>query len=515
MKSLKRCIYLSLVATLFAATLHADEPQVFIRGIRPLGMGGAFVAISDDQNAIFYNPAGLTQRQGSEFIAFELPISISQDVLNFYDFYNDNQNTLQNFSNLSQNQQVSLLNEINDKITTYKPEIRFGFPNTCYLSGNQAITWGIGVFDQAQIGFQFNRSLIVPSLSMYGDVDGILAVPLAHRFDVLPVLPGSMSLGVTLKAIQRYSVNELNESVLEFQNFSPQLQTGQGFGADAGALYQPNSRWNIGVQVTDVGGTTIKYAAQTASQQGQVNQPAYTSMISPEWNTGVAYIPSKIMYWPGKYISSQDRLILAFDLRDVADYAGDSPLFAATGWVKVHMGAELRLGPLSLRGGYNSGYPTYGFGLRIPYLGLRVDYANWADEMGLFAGQIPQWNQQITIALSWGDAKGRPYGNDVKPRDEEPTIKIKHEADESAVPVSAKPDQPAPVAVSAPAAAPNSTMQNAIPVVPAATPVATSATAPGAVPVSPVTVTPQQPQNPTSVPAAQSAATAPSKTDKN
>ena len=33
-------------------------------GARPLGMGGAFVGVADDENAVFYNPAGLAFLQG-------------------------------------------------------------------------------------------------------------------------------------------------------------------------------------------------------------------------------------------------------------------------------------------------------------------------------------------------------------------------------------------------------------------------------------------------------------------
>src|SRR5436305_1138881 len=38
-------------------------------GARPVGMGGAFTAISDDSNASLYNPAGIAQLQWNEFSA--------------------------------------------------------------------------------------------------------------------------------------------------------------------------------------------------------------------------------------------------------------------------------------------------------------------------------------------------------------------------------------------------------------------------------------------------------------
>ncbi len=45
---------------------YASDPQFLGAGARPLGMGGAFTAISDDATAIYWNVAGLTQMTRSE-----------------------------------------------------------------------------------------------------------------------------------------------------------------------------------------------------------------------------------------------------------------------------------------------------------------------------------------------------------------------------------------------------------------------------------------------------------------
>ncbi|MDP4245958.1 MAG: hypothetical protein Q8932_08930 [Bacteroidota bacterium] len=253
----------------------AYDQQVFMRGVRPMGMGGAFVALSDDQNAIFYNPAGLTQRQGSQFTLIELPLNISDDVLQFYNFYNDNKDSLKDFDNLSDDRKIDLLNQINDNVIKYRPNLRLGLPNTSFLSGAGFISWGFGIFNQEDIGFKFNRSLIVPSISFWGNADAVAAVPLAHRFDALPFVPGKLSVGTTLKYIARAKIEELNKSVLEFEDFAPQLQYGKGFGFDLGTIYQPSDRWNVGMQVTDVGGTKMTYEAIETSEKGKVNKPSY------------------------------------------------------------------------------------------------------------------------------------------------------------------------------------------------------------------------------------------------
>jgi len=47
----------------FGSALAEEYPGLF-RGVRPLGMGGAFFTVSNDENALFYNPAGLDAVKG-------------------------------------------------------------------------------------------------------------------------------------------------------------------------------------------------------------------------------------------------------------------------------------------------------------------------------------------------------------------------------------------------------------------------------------------------------------------
>jgi hypothetical protein len=279
---MKRILGAALAAVMFSVScsVAASEPQSFIQGVRPLGMGGAFVALSDDQNAVFYNPAGLTQRRGGQFTLFEMPISISDDIFQFQKFYSDNKDELESFNSISDPQRkIDLINDINSNISKYRPNIGFGFPNTSFLAGNSFLSYGMGLFNHNDIGFQFNRmgGLMVPTISMWGNVDVIAAMPLAHRFNRLPFIPGSMSVGATLKYLNRARIDEKDKSVLEFEDFNPSLQWGSGFGFDLGTIYSLNERWNFGLQVTDVGGTSLKYQSVTATEEGKADLPAFVA----------------------------------------------------------------------------------------------------------------------------------------------------------------------------------------------------------------------------------------------
>mgnify|MGYP003768050793 CR=1 FL=1 len=52
-----------LLLTLFLVVSTAES---FAQSVRSRGMGGAFIGLSDDESATFYNPAGLSQIQGRE-----------------------------------------------------------------------------------------------------------------------------------------------------------------------------------------------------------------------------------------------------------------------------------------------------------------------------------------------------------------------------------------------------------------------------------------------------------------
>src|SRR6185436_19321357 len=65
---MKRLLHLVVLLAVATAPLQAAFEDTGW-GARPVGMGGAFTAISDDSNAPLYNPAGLVQVQWNEVSA--------------------------------------------------------------------------------------------------------------------------------------------------------------------------------------------------------------------------------------------------------------------------------------------------------------------------------------------------------------------------------------------------------------------------------------------------------------
>ncbi|MDD3927768.1 MAG: hypothetical protein PHT33_14040 [bacterium] len=75
----------------FADYLIAPPPAL---GARPLGMGGAFVAVADDANAVFWNPAGQAQPDNQQALTIGGNVTerdtVREEWLSFV--YNENEN---------------------------------------------------------------------------------------------------------------------------------------------------------------------------------------------------------------------------------------------------------------------------------------------------------------------------------------------------------------------------------------------------------------------------------------
>lgn len=72
------------VILLLGFILFFSDGALACVGARPHGMGGAFIGVADDINAVYWNPAGLVQLEGSEF-TWTRTLN-NRDVINYDDF---------------------------------------------------------------------------------------------------------------------------------------------------------------------------------------------------------------------------------------------------------------------------------------------------------------------------------------------------------------------------------------------------------------------------------------------
>jgi outer membrane protein OmpA-like peptidoglycan-associated protein len=340
--------------------LGDNTDRIFVPGIRVDGMGGAFVAVADDDNALFYNPAGLASLVRWQFTFPHL--LVGTDIRSF----DQTQFWMQHYNEFSQFPAVSP--EVADMATHTRihyltegamkyvgPNFGFGiWLNTDELLTTQAVlvpeaTWDI-------------RARLVENLSFGWGWD-------------IPQF-GWLAAGLAFKATQR-GVSQETKNVLEFPGLSGlDYDIEWGGGVDLGLQYKPTSELSFAIVAADL----------------------YTRIMEevqpPNLKIGFAYRP----HW----LNFEDlSTIFAFDVVEL-NWQGDnefknSPQNAAQiNLAKVRVGLEFWLSQLvALRGGLSQGYPTAGFGLTTPFMNLQ--WAYFGRELGTYPGQNPEWNQRIQV----------------------------------------------------------------------------------------------------------------------
>jgi len=339
---------LSLLLTFSISTrlTYAGEFPSLYRGIRPLGMGNAFITVADDENTLFYNPAGLNDVEGLGGVEILNPlIEFSQVGL---DAYND-------FKDVDSDN----VTEVTDLLGNYIGE-QFSLRTSLYPS---IIFHNFGIGALGQVSFSGEvRNRVNPQVIIDGkaDVGGVVGVAYGFR-------EKKIQAGVALKFFQRqsfqktyYATDIAAEDFDPSNDFSDLKQTKTGFSGDLGVKVNPEwaLRPSIGLVLQNIGGMNLD--SDSADELPQ------------QLNAGISIHPDLWIF----------KNTLAFDLIDLTkNVEGEDDFYK-----RVHMGAEIRLPYiLSLRVGANQGYPS--FGATIDLWIIRLAYAYYKEELGAVAGQ--------------------------------------------------------------------------------------------------------------------------------
>lgn len=407
-KKINKVVLASLVACSFFMTRvgYASEAPAFVQFVRPLGMGGAFTAVADDQNIFSFNPAGMVQRTGGQLTILEIALGASKDLKDFSDFVTDNKEDLNNIDTSPRRDE--LLREIQTNISNLRPRVYVAADVASYVSGPRFLGMPIhvGFGALAVVDAQFHMDIgaaNIPNISYAVNSDLVLPLSIAHRWEAPWKIPGKIGVGLTGKIIRRATIHQERLSVIGLEDYdAPPLTTGHGFGSDLGLLYQPTERTNIGLMVQDFLGTKMKFDALVA-EKGYPAQAARESVIHPRTNVGVAIVPKKLLW----LLPTSDRWTFSADVRDI--FIKDEHVLFEDGFKHIigdnfathfYAGAEFRYWFLRFRGGAYQGYPTLGLGLDIPV--IKVDYAFYSRELGFHAGDQREQNHVISLALRFG-----------------------------------------------------------------------------------------------------------------
>ncbi|NTV53553.1 MAG: OmpA family protein [Candidatus Firestonebacteria bacterium] len=340
--------------------LGDNTNRIFVQGMRPMAMGGAFVAVADDENALFYNPAGLARLT---YWRFTLPYFMLGTDTHSFDqaqFWAGHYGEFSKFPNVSPETASALANTRIHGVTegSWKyigPHFGLGM----WLTTDDLLTTSAILVPQAHWDVQ---AALVENMSFSWGWD------IPHF--------GYLAVGSSLKATQR-EVSNQTHNALELADLKGMgAETQWGGGTDLGLMYMPTSEITVAVVAADL----------------------YTRIMEevqpPNLKVGAAYKPT--------WLNFEDlATTLAFDVVEL-NWQGDNEFKNSPGNAaqinlsKTRLGVEFVLsGLLALRGGMYQGYPTAGIGLVTGF--INIEWTYFGRELGTYPGQHAEWNQRLSI----------------------------------------------------------------------------------------------------------------------
>ena len=357
------------------------------QGVRNLGMGNAGIGLSFDENALFYNPAGLASVD-SILVGFPFLMEVSDDSVNI----------IKEVSKLSGDSK-------NADIVALLMGKRVHFRNLIDLNlimpFGELMTFGAASGIETQFDFGVRNPVAI-------EIDFGFRLDRINNFGfALPVARGRWLVGAGVETIERCDIplttatfgSVLNNSDIgssigkcELNDLKRAQTFNFGFQRRLETASALKMTW--GVTANNVGGLKFKRSDNETSPADQ----------NPEYSTGFSWQPS----W------GPVRLLYAIDIRDLTmKHADDTDCQSKKStdclWKRLHIGTEIGISPIdsgastfAIRAGFNQGYFTYGFELNpfIFFRGLNIQYAVYKTETGSQIGDRP--DKRKVFQLNFG-----------------------------------------------------------------------------------------------------------------
>jgi hypothetical protein len=374
------------VFTLQAQKTGTGELRRPVQGIRNLGMGNTGIGLSFDENALFYNPAGLV---GVDKILVGFPI----------------------------------LNEVSDDSVKIVKEIR-ELVKDKNTSGIAALLMG----KRVHYRLLTDLNLILPfgELMTFGMARGLetqfdlgvrnpvsIEIDFGFRLDSftnlgfgMPVARGRWLVGAGVESVERCDI-PLRTTTIDTILTNTDLETIYG-KCELNNLKRAQT-FNFGFQRRLETASAMKMIwGMSAYNVGGLKFNRSDNETNPnpsdqnlELSTGLSWQPS----W------GPVRMLYAIDLRDLTmKHADDTYCQSNKGtdciWKRLHIGTEFGFFPIdsgastfAVRAGFNQGYFTYGFEFNpfILFRFLNIQYAVYKTETGDQIGDRPDKRKVLQI----------------------------------------------------------------------------------------------------------------------
>lgn len=339
--------------------------------VRAMGMGNAYTSLARGHEALFYNPAGLASNTG--FFWTLADVSLGTDAIDSYKDFTDLQDD-----------------------DTFEATLNSLYGKSIWAGGGGRTAFTAPYFAAALYNdFDMNAFIDNP-------VSPTLDIGLINDFGIamgvgIPVGP-FLDWGVGVKRIQRWgSRNQFGPSVIAditdgdadpdiiFDNLRDK---GVGYAVDTGVSFiaptpiQPT----VSFAWKNIGNTKFR---PRSNRKAPPSEPQ-------EMVIGAS----------AKFNGPLFHVIPSIDVKHLNE--SSNPIGN-----KIHLGLEIGLPLIDIRGGVHQGYYTYGASMDFGF--IRVDAATWGVEEGAYPGQRESRRYAIQLALEIGFDMG--FGSSARTED--------------------------------------------------------------------------------------------------
>lgn len=334
-------IYNLLSLLFFTTSVNAMERPQFYSGIRCLGMGGACIAVVNDETSLLVNPAGLGKLKDFFGTVLDPEVEFSStDNAMFAGSLPTNPFSLASLQ--------SALNQSKGSLFHAKAQV---FPSVVVRN------FGFGIYNNYMLDAQMNSA--GTSIDTYYRSDLALALGYNFRF-----FDGRLKLGVNTKLIDRSEVDNSALSTSGSLDLGNLATEGTGLSTDVGLILA--APWQmiptIAAVLHDVGGTSFTSGA------GFRNTTALRpNTVSQDLNVAMALFPIHTNYLRSSWTIQYNNLLTADQEADKAKL--------------IHAGFELNFRDLLFfRAGYNQRYWTAGLELASEHFQWQI--SSYGQEIG-------------------------------------------------------------------------------------------------------------------------------------
>lgn len=350
-----KALFTAWIATAFLSThSNAEELHETYVGTRAQAMGGAYVALADDEQAVFLNPAGLAGNQKRSLYLLNSDTTLSTET---YSSLSSMKSAFSPFSTDS-------INVLMNKNIYFREQL-----SPTLMLPNFGISY---LVDQQVASRAMNRA--IPKLTLgYQTTQGIqtaIGIPLIRG---LRKKKHDLRLGIGLKLMWRRGGYK-TLSLKQVLNLSTSTLSeiggnyGRGIGVDLGLqhVFNLNPRFTLssGLVYTDIGDTSF----------GGAQDPLHSNLT---WGAAASYTLYRVKF------------TMAYDYRHI---------LAETDFRKRnHLGFEVGIPWFSLYGGFSQVNITYGVGMDLWM--FKVIAAKYTEQLGSIVRQNSEERWSIKIAL--------------------------------------------------------------------------------------------------------------------